>query len=727
MSKISFFDDNSLCVIPVRPRSKKPIPKDWQKRRFEDNEPAEFSDEINYGVVLGDASIGVVDIDLDCELARRLAPYFLPRTGWIFGRKSAPRSHWLYKVNDAGRGHKFNVKGRKEDGLDELGKFAEYRANGQMTVFPPSVHETGEAIEFAVFEAIGNSTRAGLMDSLTLMAICGIAIPLYGEGKRNDIVLALSGTLFTHGKSEQEVLRLVEVICEVTEDRERTSRLEAVRTTANRQINGLSFTQEGHLRELLGARAVDELLRYLDNHTPVDAGAAERSWAGALSLDDQNDTGVAKLFAVHAKHRVFFDAALGAFHVYRDGIWVSDDQELEVFSELDKFVQERIANLRANLNHVPHDQCAAQTKFLLKYRNRPNARNAIEQSRSFLSVDTGLLGRHDDTIAVRNGILRLREGKLEPFSPQHYITKRLEIDYDANAQCPVFRNVLSDAFDENEELISYFQAIVGYWLTGCTDRQEFYILHGMGSNGKSTILNAIAHVLGPYSGDLMSETIFEGSAGQHNSDLASLQGHHLAVVYEAESKFKLNAARIKQITGQDAVKVRALYKDPITFRPKFKLVVVCNKRPNLDAYDPALKRRIKLIPFDHVIPVERRDRQLGEKMKAEASGILNFMIEGARMYFRDEIREPVAVKAATQRYHADQELRWQLSQGQHRRGTWSNRCQGHALRRIRQLLRRRGHQCGDQGRFRQNPPRQELHGYAGGQRTQMEGTAFAVT
>ena len=127
---------------------------------------------------------------------------------------------------DAGRGRKF----------DAAGKFAEYRANGQMTVFPPSIHPMGEAIEFAEFGDAGNATRAGLMDSLTSMSICGIVVPLYQEGKRNDIVLALSGTLLSRGKSEQVVLRLVEVICEVTGDQEQASRFDAVRTTANRQI-----------------------------------------------------------------------------------------------------------------------------------------------------------------------------------------------------------------------------------------------------------------------------------------------------------------------------------------------------------------------------------------------------------------------------------------------------------------------------------------------------------
>ena len=77
-------------------RSKRPKPKDWQKRTAADNDPTEFAEGNNYGVVLGDASSGLVDIDLDCDLARKLAPYFLPPTGWIFGRSGAPRSHYLY-------------------------------------------------------------------------------------------------------------------------------------------------------------------------------------------------------------------------------------------------------------------------------------------------------------------------------------------------------------------------------------------------------------------------------------------------------------------------------------------------------------------------------------------------------------------------------------------------------------------------------------------------------
>jgi putative DNA primase/helicase len=231
----------------------------------------------------------------------------------------------------------------------------------------------------------------------------------------------------------------------------------------------------------------------------------------------------------------------------------------------------------------------------------------------------------------------------------------LSIIYDQDADCPTFRSVLVDAFKGDEALIDYFIGLMGYWLTGFTDRQECYVLHGEGANGKSTIINSIGHVLGDYAETLMSETIFETQRGAHSSDLASMRGKRLGVVHEAESRFRLNAPLVKQITGGDSVKTRALYCNPVSFRPKFKMIVLCNKRPDLDAHDAALKRRIKLIPFAKVIPRESRDPKLGEKLRDEAPGILNLMVQGARRYFRGEIREPEAVRAATRSYFGDKD------------------------------------------------------------------------
>ncbi len=110
MKDISFFDEHRLAVIPLLPQSKKPILDEWQKRTFEENNESEFQPDSNIGVVLGEASNGIVDIDLDTPVAIKLAPLFLPETGWKFGREnraklspgvSHQRASWYSEGNHA--------------------------------------------------------------------------------------------------------------------------------------------------------------------------------------------------------------------------------------------------------------------------------------------------------------------------------------------------------------------------------------------------------------------------------------------------------------------------------------------------------------------------------------------------------------------------------------------------------------------------------------------------
>jgi hypothetical protein len=91
------------AVVPVPHKSKRPVGEAWQKLRItEADAPQWFNGEAqNIGVLLGEASAGLTDIDLDWPEARAAAGYFLPPTA-IFGRASSPGAHWLYVTELAG-------------------------------------------------------------------------------------------------------------------------------------------------------------------------------------------------------------------------------------------------------------------------------------------------------------------------------------------------------------------------------------------------------------------------------------------------------------------------------------------------------------------------------------------------------------------------------------------------------------------------------------------------
>src|SRR5262249_39723427 len=96
------FVDRGWCVVPVGPRSKRPVVDAWQRLRIPpDDIDRYFRGDENVGVLLGEPSRGLTDIDLDASEAVALAPEFLPPTACRFGRASNRNSHWLYRVTTA--------------------------------------------------------------------------------------------------------------------------------------------------------------------------------------------------------------------------------------------------------------------------------------------------------------------------------------------------------------------------------------------------------------------------------------------------------------------------------------------------------------------------------------------------------------------------------------------------------------------------------------------------
>lgn len=128
-------------VVPVRFRTKAPVIDGWQNLRITDADLlCYFSTRTNVGVLLGEPSGWLIDVDLDHSLAVTLAAAFLPSTGAIFGRASKRRSHWLYYAAGPVETRKWQLPGRK--------MVVELRSTGGQTVFPGSTHASGEPIEW---------------------------------------------------------------------------------------------------------------------------------------------------------------------------------------------------------------------------------------------------------------------------------------------------------------------------------------------------------------------------------------------------------------------------------------------------------------------------------------------------------------------------------------------------------------------------------------------------
>jgi len=99
------------------------------------------------------------------------------------------------------------------------------------------------------------------------------------------------------------------------------------------------------------------------------------------------------------------------------------------------------------------------------------------------------------------------------------------------------------------------------------------------------------------------------------------------------------------------VQVRALYSNPIEFRPTAKLLLVTNALPRLNDRDAALWARIQAVPVRVVYGPDRIDQELPEKLLREAPGVLAWAVRGCLAWQRDGgLRPPALVTADTQHY-----------------------------------------------------------------------------
>jgi hypothetical protein len=203
-----------MVPIPVPARNKNPGAggtKGWQKRRHE-QPPTEAEYEqraivtagrrvaANVGVLTGVVSGRLVDIDLDAILAVRLAPQFLPSTAARFGRIGKPESHWLYIVDGYGP-----IKTAKfVDPTDKKVMLLEYRGDASQTIFPPSIHPSGEHVEW-VGGVMGEPAKVSvdeLMRRVRALAAATLLArhwPAKDSHMRHEVSLPLAGGLVRAG------------------------------------------------------------------------------------------------------------------------------------------------------------------------------------------------------------------------------------------------------------------------------------------------------------------------------------------------------------------------------------------------------------------------------------------------------------------------------------------------------------------------------------------------
>ncbi|WP_381805326.1 phage/plasmid primase, P4 family [Streptomyces niveus] len=274
-----------------------------------------------------------------------------------------------------------------------------------------------------------------------------------------------------------------------------------------------------------------------------------------------------------------------------------------------------------------------------------------------LALDPDVLDGDPYALCTPAGVVDLHTGRLHKPDPEADMHSRATSVAPESMPTPRWHRFLHDTFGDDakgEETIHFLHLLLGYSVTGDVGAQVLPFLYGTGANGKSVLLDVMTQILGDYAQAAPPGFLMEkGKFSEHSTELTELHGRRIVVCSELKPNDKFDESRVKLLTGGDRIMARRMRQDFFSFNPTHKLWLLGNHRPEVGTGGHAFWRRIRLIPFDRVVPAARKiDNLAKELVQSEGPGILQWLIQGAQLYLdtRDPLAGPATVRTATEAY-----------------------------------------------------------------------------
>lgn len=372
-----------------------------------------------------------------------------------------------------------------------------------------------------------------------------------------------------------------------------------------------------------------------------------------------DDTGNAQRFIDRYGDIVRYSYNRKRFYVYDGAKWTIDDMGL-----VNKLVDKTVEDLKNETLIMPDDLDEKEQakiedkfkKFITKSRNHSSKKNMLEEVKHLLAVSTDEFDKDDMLLNTATGYLDLTSGELYPHDKDRMFSHITSSEYTSKFTPDTWLDFLDDIFAGDKEVIRYIQKAIGYSITGSVREQVMFICHGKGRNGKSIFIEVLAEILGSYANTIQADTLMVKNASGIGNDIARLQNSRFVTSSEPNEGFRFDEGLVKQLTGGDKVTARFLYGEYFEFNPKFKIWVTTNHKPIIRGTDDGIWRRMILIPFDVQIPKEKVDKDLKYKLMREAPGILDWAVEGSRLWQREGLEPPHKIARASNDYRTDMDV-----------------------------------------------------------------------
>lgn len=289
---------------------------------------------------------------------------------------------------------------------------------------------------------------------------------------------------------------------------------------------------------------------------------------------------------------------------------------------------------------------------------RINAMLKLAVSEPNMSVTDESLDADPLQLGVNNGVVDLRKGEHLFNQPNYLVTRYCNAYFVEDSPCPRWISFLNQIFENDDETIESVQRLLGYTLTGMVTEEVLVICYGFGSNGKSVFSNVIHNILGGYATTAPPSllTARRPDDTSPRNDLASLAGMRYVSINELQAGDRLDEQVVKMLAGREPISARFLHREYFEYMPSFTAWLRTNHKPIITGEDDGIWRRLVVLKFGRKFLEGEKDPNLESKLLEECDGILQWMLEGTRMYLKDGLKLSPRIRAEIGSYRKESDV-----------------------------------------------------------------------
>lgn len=365
-----------------------------------------------------------------------------------------------------------------------------------------------------------------------------------------------------------------------------------------------------------------------------------------------NDIGASSLYYAVFEDLHRYNQTAREWFFYDGSRWIIDKEGLSAKNDAKKLWQA----MRKYATSLSVDESKQKGFDEMVYRwGSSRYRSSVvtdARDNGFIKADD--LDRDDFILNTNNGTLDLKNFNFLSHCASDMLSLKADVDYKPQARACRWDQFVDEIMEGDGQKTRYLQKLSGICLTGYSSIEKMWFLYGSTTrNGKSTFIETIADILGDYAVNIRPETLAirkNNDSRTASGDIARLAGKRLVVCSEPPKRMPLDIAQIKSMTGRDTITARFLHQSEFEFVPKFKLICNTNYLPLIQDMTVFTSDRIQVISFDRHFDTSEQDLTLKDKLIQEKSGILNWCLQGLRMFYDEGLDSPTSVSLATKKY-----------------------------------------------------------------------------